>query len=40
MVIACADAVPDSIVITGDAGDLRPLAAERGRSIVLDLELR
>jgi hypothetical protein len=32
-----APAPPDSIVITGN---LRPLAAERSRSIVLDLELR
>ena len=35
MVVACGDAVPDSIIITGDPDDLRPLAAERGRSIVV-----
>jgi hypothetical protein len=35
-----APAPPDSIVIAGNGGNLRPLAAERGRSIVLDLELR
>jgi predicted nucleic acid-binding protein len=37
MVVACADAVPDSIIVTGDVADLEPLAAERRRSIVLDL---
>jgi hypothetical protein len=37
MVVACADAVPDSIIITGDSGDLQALADERKRSIVVDL---
>jgi hypothetical protein len=37
MVVACADAVPDSIIITGDVSDLRPLAAERRRTIVVGL---
>jgi hypothetical protein len=35
MVVACGDAVPDSIIITGDLGDLQPLAAEQRRSIVI-----
>jgi hypothetical protein len=37
MVVACADAIPDSIIITGDPGDLQLLADERKRSIVVDL---
>jgi predicted nucleic acid-binding protein len=37
MVVAFADVVLDSIIITGDAGDLRLLAAKRSRSIVTDL---
>lgn len=35
MVVASGDAVPDSIIITGDLDDLRPLAAERQRTIVI-----
>jgi hypothetical protein len=37
MVVASGDAVTDSIIITGDVNDLTPLAAERRRSIVVDL---
>jgi hypothetical protein len=37
MVVACADGVPDSVIITGDVSDLRQLATERRRSIVVDL---
>jgi hypothetical protein len=37
MVVACADVVPDSIIITGNSGDLKLLADERRRSIVSDL---
>jgi predicted nucleic acid-binding protein len=35
MVMACADAVPFSIVITGDPGEMLYLAAQRGRTIVI-----
>jgi len=35
MVMACGDAVADSIIITGDLDDLRRLAAERQRTIVI-----
>jgi predicted nucleic acid-binding protein len=37
MVVASADAVPNATLITGDAGDLVPLASLRGRTIVIDL---
>jgi predicted nucleic acid-binding protein len=37
MVVACADAVAGSVIITGDVDDLRPLAEEHRRSIVVDL---
>jgi predicted nucleic acid-binding protein len=38
MVVACADATPNAIIITSDVGDLRPLAAERDRSKVVELQ--
>lgn len=37
VVVATADLEPRSVVLTGDADDLRPLAAVRGRSRVLPL---
>jgi predicted nucleic acid-binding protein len=37
MVVASADALPGTVVITSDAGDLRPIAAERARTTVIDL---
>jgi hypothetical protein len=35
MVVACGDAVPGSIIITGDLADLRLLAAEQQRTVVI-----
>jgi len=37
MVVATADALPGAVIVTSDAGDLRPIAAERARSTVIDL---
>jgi predicted nucleic acid-binding protein len=37
MIVAFADVVPDSTIITGDPSDLVPLAAVRGRTAVVDL---
>jgi hypothetical protein len=37
MVVASADALPSAVIITSDADDLRPIIAERARSIVVDL---
>lgn len=37
MIVACADAIPGSVVVTGDVDDLRELAAERNLSKVIDL---
>ncbi len=38
LVVATADAVPGSVILTGDPGDLTPLAQERGRSRVVAIE--
>jgi hypothetical protein len=35
MVVACGDAVPGSIIITGDLADLRLLASEQQRTVVI-----
>ncbi len=37
IVVAAADRFPGSVVLTGDAGDLRPLASVRRLSRVLDI---
>lgn len=37
MVVAAADALPRSVIFTSDAGDLQPIAAESGRSRVVDV---
>lgn len=39
MVVACADSVPGSVIITGDVRDLTPLVSERGLSRVIDLNI-
>ena len=35
MIVACADDVSGTVIFTGDPHDLRPLAAERGRTRVI-----
>lgn len=37
VVVATADAVPGTRIITGDSGDLRPLAAVTGTTLVIGL---
>jgi predicted nucleic acid-binding protein len=37
MVVACADFIPGTVVITGDVRDLAALASERGVSRIVDL---
>jgi len=38
IVVACADDVVGSLILTSDRADLAPLAAERSRSRVVSLE--